>query len=272
MPILLDENWQPFVLISDSELCDLMSFDTGLFGNYSIDRLDSMKFSQFSATTNNPLEHSDPDTNYFINDNNHISSNANCNQCKYYFSDTLNRTNFTNDMLSICSLNINSMSKNFLSFNELFHDDSKPEFDIIGICESKLSKDIETLFTLSGYSMFALSNKRNSGGLILYVNSKFDNVIVRDDLSKITYDAEFMVIELKVGNFQVVISMTYHRPGSNKVVFLNELENLVTTVSSENKKFYLTGDLNINLLDSCINNYVRQLIEIMHGNNMCNII
>ena len=195
-----------------------MSFNTDLFENNSIDKLDSMKFNQFSVTTNNPLEHSDPDTNYF-NNNNHINNNDVCNQCKYYFSDTLNETTFTNDILSICSFNINSMSKNFLSFNELFLDDSKAKFDIIGICESKLSKDIENLFTLSGYSMFALSNKRNSGGLIFYVNSKFNNVIVRDDLSKITYDVEFLVIELTVGNLQVVVSMTYHRPGSNKVVF-----------------------------------------------------
>ena len=115
MSIPLNNNWQPFNIISNSELYDLIFLDTDLHENYNIDNLNLMKFSQFTAAIDNPLENSDPDTNYFDNASSYISNNDVCNQCKYYFVDDLNKNNLSNNFFSICSLNINSLPKNFSS-------------------------------------------------------------------------------------------------------------------------------------------------------------
>ena len=265
MSTLLYDDWQPFNFIDDVDLERLL-FSNELFNqNYNLDLLNKTIFEQFSRDIHNTIVNSDPDINFFseIRDK--------CNQCTYYFIDSLKEFNKVKNKFSICSLNINSISKNFDTFTELFLDESGVKFDIIGLCESKLSNEIENLFNINNYSMYTLNNRRNKGGLLMYVNNKYNDVSIRNELSKINESIEVMVIEISVSRESILCVLIYHRPGSNKQNFLNDVETLIELISRENKKMYVFGDFNINLIDKN-NIYSKQLIDTMHSHNLFNLI
>ena len=265
MPNLIDENWQPFSLIDNVELEGLFFNNDLLNTGYNIDVLNKVIFQQFSNNIHSSIVNSDPDVNFYSE----ISEV--CDQCEYFFIDSLKKINKNSDRFSICSLNINSISKNFETFTDLFLGKSGVDFDVIGLCESKLTDEIEQIFNINHYSMYTLNNKRNKGGLLMYINKKFNDIVVRNDLSKIDENIEIMVTDIAYSKENILCVLIYHRPSSNKQVFLNDIENLVEKISRENKKIYIFGDFNINLINSN-NVYSKQLIEIMQSNNFFNLI
>ena len=172
------------------------------------------------------------------------------------------------DDLTIYSLNINSLPSKFDLFKEhVFSNNKGLPLDIIGICESKLTNDIAHLFPIPNYEMFVNNNSRASGGLALYVNSKHKEVTLRDDLVRKMEYINTLFIEIKSSPRNIICGLIYHKPNSNKVEFLNELNNIFENLATERKKIYLFGDFNTNLLDHKNNAQVRQFINIFHGNN-----
>ena len=81
-----------------------------------------------------------------------------------------------------------------------------------------------------------------------------------------------LFVELVIGDEITVCGLIYHRPGTNKNVFINEIESLLNNLNDENKKVHLFGDFNFDLLKLNDNAYVKQLVNLFHSNNFFNII
>ena len=86
----------------------------------------------------------------------------------------VNKTIHTN-MLNIMYTNIRSMKTNYnsllLTLASRLEDKTKPDYDIIALTETWISKDQLHLYPLDGYRSFIESRAkgRRSGGVIIYV-------------------------------------------------------------------------------------------------------
>ena len=63
------------------------------------------------------------------------------------------------NIVSLMSLNICSLKSNFLNLQLEITDNFRPS--VIGICETKMTNEIETLHNIAGYDMF--TNYQNLG-------------------------------------------------------------------------------------------------------------
>ena len=143
MSSLIHHNdWQPFSMLNNSEL-EIVLFENDLVNqNYFIYNQNKITFNQFCSDVHNVFKDLDPDTNFFT------KIRDICSQCDYYFADSLDIIN-NKDNLSIFSLNINSISKNFDCFINTFFNNPDIKFDILGLNESKLTDEIENIFEIS---------------------------------------------------------------------------------------------------------------------------
>ena len=112
--------------------------------------IDEIKFDQFNFNCDFRTENvninlnNDPNIHFFKDDLNVTDST------KYILEDNLNsiRSNINKNFLSICSFNVNSLSKNLDEFKYTFMHDCK--FSVVGFVETKLTNDIEHLFNIDG--------------------------------------------------------------------------------------------------------------------------
>ena len=112
------------------------------------------------------------------------------------FEDSVNMNNLNTENLSIVNLNLNSISKNLDQFMDQCVSNLGHSFDILGFCESKLTSNIEGLFTIDGYNRFTNNNSRHSGGLTLFIHKKFSSLKVRNDINKMNQHIETLFIEI----------------------------------------------------------------------------
>ena len=67
------------------------------------------------------------------------------------------------------SLNLCSLKSNFLNLQLEITNHFRPS--VIGICETKMTNEIETLYNIAGYNMFSNNNQSNKGGVVLYIKN-----------------------------------------------------------------------------------------------------
>ena len=173
--------------------------------------------------------------------------------------------------LSIYSHNVNSLSKHFQEIRT-FLNGFKNKFDIVSFTETKLSDDIEQLYRLPNYNSFSLNNKRNSGGLMIYVNDNFE-VTTRNDLTYKNDILECIFVEIKLSNSEhVVFGNMYRRPNTSIIDYLNILANILLTLKSESKKVIISGDININLLNCKNNGQIADYVNLFRSHNFLSLI
>ena len=268
----LNTNILPFFLLNDVEFLNFVSsFQSNndlQFDHFNLTNLNKKVYNQFNYNFDNFLSETDPN-NFFFDFQDKLDS-------KYYFSDSLidlNKNLYNENSFSIVSFNINSLPKNFENFvNDILTDKDKNNSSIIGICESKLTNDICNLYDIPNYNMFVNNNTRQSGGLVLYVDNKIVNAFERKDLLRKTNCIETLFIEFEFNSHICLCGIIYHRPNSSKPEFLRELNVILETINSENKKTFLFGDFNVNLFEYENDNYVRDFVNMFHCNNMFNLI
>ena len=90
-------------------------------------------------------------------------------QCKYFDGESFKSTNF-NTKLSLLSCNINSFHKNFDNFFSSYINDSNLRPTIFSFCETKLSSEIEVLYSIPNYKLIFNSRNTRGGGLLLAIN------------------------------------------------------------------------------------------------------
>ena len=68
------------------------------------------------------------------------------------------------------------------------------------------------------------------------------------EISKVTEHLECMFIEINVSNVKTVCGIVYRRPDSNKQLFLNDIELIVSDLTNKYRNIYIMGDFNLNML------------------------
>ena len=203
----------------------------------------------------------DPDDNFF---------NTNQFSDKNYFTIEETKSKLSccdNKSFSILHLNIRSFKKNFdklvnflatLSFN----------FKVICVAEMWCSSEHSNrdLYKLSNYSSIhqTRSSGKPGGGLAIFVHNSL-TYSVRKDLSTNNEDIESFCIEtINTKSKNILINTSYRQPAGRYSEFEIYLKQFL--YKPKNKKSYLVGDLNRNLLGHKTNTKVKDYLYLTFKN------
>ena len=209
-----------------------------------------------------------------FNEFNEASSNnadeTSSQNCKYYDIESFIDSKFkSKNLFSIFHLNIASLSKHksdletlltILNFN----------FDIITITETKIEAKKQPIFdiTLPNYNLYQTPTESTAGGTLIYVSNKLNSKIRNDIAIYKPKELESTFIEItNLRKKNTLIGCIYKHP-SMPVEEFNEiyLSPLLRKITSENKNIYLTGDFNINLLNTETNEPTASFLNNMTSN------
>jgi exonuclease III len=237
----------------------------------------------FSSLLFNPYENIDMTDEYYMNEMdpdlnfyNEVYLHENTN-CEYYDPDTLNdklscKVNNNDNgnvfSLSMCHLNIRSVKQNLNHF-ESYLQNVNMEFAFIGLSETWLTDAICDLYSCDGYNLVEKHRSIKKGGGVGILIKSGISYSVREDLSPFNEYIETIAIELYKSIFgfsrNIVIAVLYRAPNTDTRVFLENIEELVSNIHTENKICYLMGDYNINLLNHDSHQNTSDFIDLMYS-------
>ena len=134
---------------------------------------------------------------------------------------------FTNKNLNCNFLfnNIRSVPKNFESFKINVLNFIIGQLNFLGLCETRLTSDLEDLYILDGFTQFTNNNSRKKGGVVLYGRSDL-NCKKIPELCIMEPHLESVFVEYSIKGARYSCGVIYRRPGTNCQVFLTDLTNL----------------------------------------------
>ena len=172
--------------------------------------------------------------------------------CSYVDIDSFNHKN-NKDNISFFHLNIASLLKNkeeletFLNMIDL-------QFNCIGITETKLkTMNPISSIDIDGYNTFSTPTDAVKGGVLLYIKKHF-NVKTRPNLDKMMYKSKqlesvFFIRICNKNKKNIIVGCIYCHPVMDLDEFNNEyFDPLMEKLLKEDKKLFLLGDFNIDLL------------------------
>ena len=175
--------------------------------------------------------------------------------CNYYSIEEFSSAKFSSSKnFSVLHYNIHSIERHIDEFR-LALDVLNYKFDIICISESKIIKDYapKVDITIDGYQTpVGTPTESTKGGVLIYVknNLKFKP---RPDL--MMYEPKvlesYFVEIINKNQANDIVGVVYRHPCMNETTF-NEhyLKDLVDKLSNVNKKVFIAGDFNFNLLNT----------------------
>ena len=214
-------------------------------------------------TFNNLIKLPDDEFQSFIDDCNAITSEYSCESndeleelyndvnSRYYGVHDFNKIKIdAKSTLSLC------LAKHFDGLYQTLSS-LKVKFDIIGITEHKIRKDVDPITNLDieGYRPFLYDPTETTHGGTGFFISQSINFKKRDDLkfnSCGNFESTFIEIILP-NRKNMVIGCVYRHPSSSvSINDFNEriIEPLLNKISTEGKLFSLMGDFNIDLMKS----------------------
>ena len=146
------------------------------------------------------------------------------------------------------------------------------KFDCIGLTETKILKNTPANFDISlpGYKCYQTPTEASKGGTMLYMNDKFHSK-QRNDLENLIYkskELESTFVEIiNPGKKNIVVGCIYRHPS----MILNEfneqyLSSLLDKLSVENKKVFIVGDFNADLMNIESNSSISNYFDIFASN------
>ena len=188
--------------------------------------------------------------------------------CKYYGTDDFIKAKFKeNKTFSILHLNIHSIERHIgelrillqmLSFN----------FDFICISESKILKGRDPLsdIHIKGYqSPVGTPTEASKGGVLMYIKEGI-NYKPRPDLNiyKCKELESYFVEVINSSGSNSIVGTIYRHPCMDPAIFNNEyLNSLIEKLGKDNKKKYITGDFNLDLLKTGNHSPTFDFLELM---------
>ena len=197
--------------------------------------------------------------------------------CQYYSVDDFSSAKFSpNKNFSILHYNIHSIQchieefrvvLNMLDFN----------FDVICFSESKLQKDIDPKIDINidGYHVpISTPTESSKGGVLIYVNKNL-HFKPRSDLniykSKELESAFIEIINDKGAND--IVGVVYRHPCMPSPEFIDiHLRSIFNKVSRDNKKLFLAGDFNFDLLNTSSHHDTFEFFDSMMSNFLLPVI
>ena len=203
-----------------------------------------------NLTTENPICDS-------INDN-----------CDYITLDGATEIKQSSHDLTVLQLNVRSLlSKQHILKETLLKLSNLP--DILLLCETWLKCNIENKVELPGYKCYHKHRpNKMGGGVSVLVNSKLRSR-ERHDLSIHTEIWEYIVVELKTNNNNVLIVSGYRPPNSNVKKSLKEYEKILKSLKQHKHHELIIGlDHNYDLLKSAHNTNTGQFLNLNIDNDL----
>ena len=127
-------------------------------------------------------------------------------------------------------------------------------------------------YIILNVNKFTLNNHRSSGGLAIFVKKSYSDVFIRSELTKKLNCIESFFVEIKHPKKNMIVGVIYRRPGTSLIDFNNEMDSILNALKNENKRIYITGDFNLNLLNASNDNNIKQFIDTFHSTNLFNTI
>ena len=197
------------------------------------------------------LNSSEDDNEEDIDDENCVLPAINCN---YYTTDEFLSNNFNSSKnFSVLHLNIHSINRHIEEFR-LFLLILEFQFDVICLSESKIEDNTNPIVDISiaGYQKpESTPTEATKGGVLIYVKDGLDYKI-RKDLN--VYKAKELetnfieIINKKSAN--EIVGVIYRHPTMSENEFIDDyMCQIFDKLSQGNKKVYIAGDFNFDLLN-----------------------
>ena len=197
------------------------------------------------------LNCTDDDHDEDIDDDNQVLPTINCN---YYTTDEFVSNHFNSaKSFSVFHLNIHSINKHIEELR-LFLQIIDFKFDIICITESKIEVGMEPMVDISliGYQKpESTPTEATKGGVLIYVKKGLDYKL-RNDLNIYKpkeLESKFVEIVNK-GSANEIVGVIYRHPSMCENEFTDiYMSTIFDKLSKGNKKVYIAGDFNFDLLN-----------------------
>ena len=183
-------------------------------------------------------------------------------KCHYYFCGDIIEKQKSSHNLNILSFNINSVPLHFDELRDQCLSQYNLEFQVIGLCETRLNDSICSLYRLEGYNAHFKNKNTSGGGLALFLRKMYTAKTLPEINLQLCY-IETMFLEV-VQPYNFVIGIVYRPPNSNFDDFLVSLENILLTLARKKMPCYLFGDFNVNML--AINGRVQNFTDLFYSN------
>ena len=169
---------------------------------------------------------------------------------------------------SIAQLNITSLTKHIEELRILINE---MNFDILCINETRLDKTIKNSeIGLQGYDLTRRDRNRNGGGVAIYVRN---NISYMERSALVPENVEALCIEVRKPNAKPILISTWYRPPNSNSEILDFFEIFLQSIDKENKEIIITGDFNIDLMPSDIeNSNIKRLKEMLNTYQMSQLI
>ena len=218
----------------------------------------SINQSDFKNTFNilhkiNFLKNINIDNNYLTDIDPDINFNT-IETCDYII-DVKNLPKQSRKELSLMTFNIRSIRKNFENLNYLVSQINH-KIHIITLTETWLgdSDDIND-YKIDGYypPLYQNRSKKHGGGVITYIHEDISTFKLN---KKLTFMDEFnhcLATDITVNDKTTTVLNVYRSPSTNNTEFTSKLGDILQKLN--NKKCYIMGDFNFNLIN--INNHLQ---------------
>lgn len=205
--------------------------------------------------------------NFCINENIDAKSNiglAISNEVKYYSSSELNALLDTEPYapgrnLAVIHINARSINKNYNNIL-LMLSSLTLKFDIITITETWIDdKYNQNVPPIPGYNYYSRPRKnKKGGGVAIYVRNDLQTSAINWSESVDQSSFESLFIQLNDSN--TLVGVIYRPPDTDLDIFNREYTEVLNKVSAK-RKIILSGDFNINLLNSEYHNETETFLE-----------
>ena len=187
--------------------------------------------------------------------------------CQYYtIEDIHTHDNTTNNCnLSLFHQNIRSLNKHSSEI-ENYLSSLNQHFDVYGFSETWFrSEDDASLVDFDDYSVEnCIREDRRGGGVSLFIKSEL-NYTNRPDLSINCLDCDSLFIETTQNSIKTIIGIVYKPEYVVFNDFIDQLNSVLNTISSEKKNCYIMGDFNLNLLAHNSNSKISDFINLFYS-------
>ena len=182
----------------------------------------------------------------------------------FYYTESLLATKHpTNDFLML-HCNIRSANKNFEAFRSLLLN-SKLNCSVIGLSETWFTNSTHLpYYSLPGYDLITNNRTEKAGGGVgLYVSQNYEYEL-RPELNYMSDFIETLFAEIIIpGDKNILVGIIYRPPNTLHEEFLNGFNDLLAHPYMINKKCFLLGDYNANLLKYDTEIFIQNFMDVL---------
>ena len=248
-------------IVHDDEFTDAINEYQQLSIPISLEQLNDLIFD--------PFDLNEECYDYNVEDQEYLSHGMCKLSCRYYNPDDEVKIHADGEMsFSLMHFNIRSVPKHYHEFT-LFLECISDTFAVIGLSETWFTTSNVDCYKFVGYNIVNDTRiNRPGGGASLLVNTNI-SYKVRGDLNRFSSLVECVVIEIEKSTFlyehNVIIGNVYRPPNTDIKPFTENVLEVLLIIQSENKRAYIMGDYNINLLNTGKHLQTSEFIDTMLG-------